>query len=78
MTLPTVTFKFLGLIGLLAIIVGIGATVFFFGGFFDVGADHPDPDIVDHRHRLRIRAWCGQAHGPSSKKAASIVTAGPA
>jgi mono/diheme cytochrome c family protein len=47
MTLPTVTFKFLGLIGLRAIIVGIGATVFFFGGFFDVGADHPDPDIVN-------------------------------
>jgi mono/diheme cytochrome c family protein len=39
--------KFLALIGLLAIIVGIGATVFFFAGFFDVGADHPDPDIVN-------------------------------
>jgi mono/diheme cytochrome c family protein len=39
--------KFLALIGLLAIMAGIGATVFFFGGFFDVGADHPDPDIVN-------------------------------
>jgi hypothetical protein len=39
--------KLLALIGLLAIIVGIGATVFFFGAFFDVGADHPDPDVVN-------------------------------
>jgi mono/diheme cytochrome c family protein len=47
MTLPMMTFKFLGLIGLLAILVGIGAAAFFFGGFFDVAADHPDPDIVN-------------------------------
>jgi len=46
-TLSTITFKFLGLIGLLAIVAGIGAAAFFFGGFFDVGADHPDPDIVN-------------------------------
>src|ERR1700730_18045485 len=47
MTYSTMTFKFLALIGLLTIIVGIGAAVFFFGGFFDVAADHPDPDIVN-------------------------------
>ena len=41
------TLKFLGLIGLLAILFGSGAAVFFFGGFFDVAADHPDPDIVN-------------------------------
>jgi hypothetical protein len=46
-TLSTITFKFLALIGLLAIVAGIGAAAFFFGGFFDVGADHPDPDIVN-------------------------------
>ena len=44
---PVQALKFLALIGLLAIMAGIGATVFFFGGFFDVGADHPDPDIVN-------------------------------
>ena len=40
-------FRFLGLIGLLAILAGIGAAVFFFGGFFSVAANHPDPNIVD-------------------------------
>src|ERR1700693_3656726 len=44
---PMRTLKFLAPIGLLAILVGSGAAVFFFGGFFDVAADHPDPDIVN-------------------------------
>src|ERR1017187_1883589 len=47
MGLPMQALKFLGLIGLLAILGGIGAAAFFFGGFFNVGADHPDPDIVN-------------------------------
>jgi hypothetical protein len=47
MTLPKIAFKVLGLIGLLASLVGIGAAIFFFGGFFDVAANHPDPDIVN-------------------------------
>jgi mono/diheme cytochrome c family protein len=38
---------FLALIGLLAILGGIGAATFFFGGFFSVAANHPDPDIVN-------------------------------
>jgi mono/diheme cytochrome c family protein len=46
MTLPMKS-KFLGLIGLLAILVGIGAAVFFFGGFFNIAANHPDPQIVN-------------------------------
>jgi hypothetical protein len=33
--------EFLALIGVLAILVGVGAAVFFFGGFFNVGADLP-------------------------------------
>ena len=37
----------LALIGLLAILGGVGATTFFFGGFFNVAANHPDPDIVN-------------------------------
>jgi mono/diheme cytochrome c family protein len=44
MSLPVRALKFLGLIGLLAI---IGAAAFFFGGFFNVGADHRDPGIVN-------------------------------
>src|ERR1700730_16244249 len=47
MTLPMIAFKVLGLIGLLASLVGVGAAIFFFGGFFDVAANHPDPDIVN-------------------------------
>ena len=36
----------LAVIGALAIIVSIGATIFFFGGFFNVAASKPDADIV--------------------------------
>ena len=39
--------KFLGLIGVLAILGSIGAAAFFFGGFFSVAANHPDPYIVN-------------------------------
>jgi hypothetical protein len=39
--------KLLELTGLVAIVVGIGAGVFFFGGFFSVAANHPDPNIVN-------------------------------
>ncbi len=37
----------LALIGLLAIVGGIGMAAFFFGGFFNVAANHPDPGIVN-------------------------------
>jgi hypothetical protein len=47
MNLPMRALKFLGLIGLLAIIAGIGAAAFFLGGFFNVGANHRDPGIVN-------------------------------
>src|ERR1700682_3953090 len=47
MTLPMKILKFLGLIGLLATLAGIGAAAFFFGGFFSVAANHPDPYIVN-------------------------------
>ncbi|HWF94529.1 MAG TPA: cytochrome c [Xanthobacteraceae bacterium] len=39
--------KFLGIIGLLAILGAIFAAAFFFGGFFNVAASHPDPDPVN-------------------------------
>lgn len=38
--------RFLALIGALAIIVGIGAAVFFLGGFYSVAATAEDPGIV--------------------------------
>lgn len=38
---------FLAVIGALAIIASIGATIFFFGGFFNVAASHADPAVVD-------------------------------
>jgi mono/diheme cytochrome c family protein len=34
-------------IGALAIIVAVGAAIFLFGGFFNVAASEPDPDIVN-------------------------------
>ena len=39
--------NFLALIGLLAILGSVGMAAFFFGGFFNVAANHPDPDIVN-------------------------------
>jgi hypothetical protein len=47
MSLPTRTIKLLGLICLLPILGGIGAAAFFFGGFFNVGANYRDPDVVN-------------------------------
>ena len=38
---------FLSLVGLLAILGGVAAAGFFLGGFFDVAANHPDPDPVN-------------------------------
>jgi mono/diheme cytochrome c family protein len=47
LSLPTKTFYFLALIGLLAILGGIGTAIFFYGGFFNVAASDPDPGIVN-------------------------------
>ncbi|HUW54436.1 MAG TPA: cytochrome c [Rhodanobacter sp.] len=38
---------FLAIIGLLTIAGGIVSVIFFFGGFFNVAANHPEPGIVD-------------------------------
>ena len=38
--------RFLSFIGTIAIIAGIAAGVFFFGGLFDVSAGYPDPGFV--------------------------------
>jgi mono/diheme cytochrome c family protein len=47
MTLSMKILKLLALIGLLAILGGLGTATFFFGGFFNVAANNPDPDIVN-------------------------------
>ena len=47
MTLSMKILSSLALIGLLAILGGVGAATFFFGGFFNVAANHPDPNIVN-------------------------------
>jgi mono/diheme cytochrome c family protein len=39
--------SFLAFVGFLAIVVGIAAGVFFFGGFFDVAASREDPELVN-------------------------------
>jgi mono/diheme cytochrome c family protein len=38
--------RILAAIGVLAIVVAIAAAIFFFGGFFNVAASEPEPDIV--------------------------------
>jgi mono/diheme cytochrome c family protein len=37
---------FLAFVGALAILVGVGAAVFFFGGYYDVGATAYEPGVV--------------------------------
>ena len=39
--------RLLAVIGTLAIVVAVAAAVFFFGGFYNLGATNPDPAIVD-------------------------------
>jgi mono/diheme cytochrome c family protein len=42
-----VPMRILAAIGILAIIIAVGAAVFFFGGFYSVAASEPDPGIVN-------------------------------
>ena len=56
MSIPVKTQKVLALIGLLAILGGVGAAAFFFGGFFNVAANHPDPGMGTSKNHHRSRA----------------------
>jgi mono/diheme cytochrome c family protein len=79
MTPPMIAFKVLGLIGLLTSLVGIGAALFFFGGFFDVAANHPDPDIVNWA-LIQVRKASIARHAtdqpPASLEDPALVRAG--
>ena len=59
--------RVLALIGTLAILVVIGAAVFFFGGFFDIGASESDEDqgIVNWA-LIRVRMASVERHGRES------------
>jgi mono/diheme cytochrome c family protein len=67
------TLKFLGIVGLLAILGGIFAAAFFFGGFFNVAASEDDPDIVNSALE-QIRAASIARHA-SVEPAASLDNA---
>jgi mono/diheme cytochrome c family protein len=46
--------KFLALIGVLAVLAGIGAAVFFFGGYYSVATTAEEPAIM-HRALVKVR-----------------------
>jgi mono/diheme cytochrome c family protein len=50
-------------IGALAIIVAAGVAIFFFGGFFNVAASEPDPDIVNWA-LIKVRMASIARHAP--------------
>jgi mono/diheme cytochrome c family protein len=58
--------RILALIGALAIIVAVGAIAFFFGGFFSVAANEPDPEIVNWAlSKVRLASVMRHAEGTS-------------
>ena len=73
------TLKFLALIGLLAILGGIGAAVYFLGGFYSVAGTNEDPAIVewalDHVRQASI-ARHAKDTPPMSLDDAAVVEAG--
>lgn len=84
MHFPMKTLQFVfALIGLLAICCGIFSAIFFFGGFFNVAANHPDPAIVDWalvqvrmasvtRHAIE-RPPAGVLDDPATVQAGAVV-----
>ena len=61
--------RLLALIGFLAIVVGIAALVFFFGGFFNVAATNPEPAPVSWA-LIKVRMAVGrpQRHRPAARR----------
>jgi mono/diheme cytochrome c family protein len=71
--------RILALIGLLAIVLAVAATIFFFGGFFNVAASQPDPDIVNWAlQKVRMASISRHADGnvPVGLESPDIVRAG--
>jgi mono/diheme cytochrome c family protein len=73
------TLKLLGLIGLLAVFVGIGAAVFFFGGFYSVAGTAEEPKIVSWA-LVKVREASIARHAtdrpPADLNDANVVKAG--
>jgi len=69
--------RFLALIGFLAIVAAIAKAVYFFGGFYSVAANAPDPMIVD-RALVQVRQASIARHAKDTPPAedASAVQAG--
>ena len=66
-------------IGVLAIVVAVGAAFFFFGGFFNVAASEPDPGVVNWaliKVRMASIAHHANVNSPINLDDASIVQAG--
>ncbi len=61
----------LALVGLLTIVVGILSAIFFFGGLFNVAADHPDPGIVDWA-LVRVRMASVDRHATDQPPAGTL------
>ena len=62
--------RILALIGALAIIVAIGAAIFFFGGFYSVAESQDDPAIVSWALATRPG---GLGHTPCNRDAAGFA-----
>lgn len=73
------TNKVLALIGLLAVLGGVAALAFFFGGLFNVAANDPDPAIVNwaliHVRQASI-GWHATDRAPASLDDPALVRAG--
>jgi mono/diheme cytochrome c family protein len=61
--------RILALIGALAILLAIGAAIFFFGGFYNVAESRDNPAVVDWT-LARVRAASVEAHATEAPPAA--------
>jgi mono/diheme cytochrome c family protein len=71
--------RFLALVGVLAILLVIAAAVFFFGGFYNVAANAPEPAIVEWafgRMRQASIGRYGKDQPPATLNDPAMVQAG--
>jgi hypothetical protein len=77
--------RILAVIGALAIVVGIGAATFFFGGFYSVAATAEDPGVVTWAltqvrnasiNRYALDRPPGSINDPTSVQAGAKASAG--